>query len=161
MCRCKNNPRSINPNTGKLYKSCDKCRERGRKYQENNPEKHREAQRKYYENNREKLLESTRKYRENNPFKLWIFSSKRTDIKYNQYDPDNFITEEYCQQIADECKDICYYCECELNWKIGVGHTRPPNRATIERLDNSIGHVIGNCVVACNSCNVKKLSNKK
>jgi len=139
MCRCKNNPCSINPNTGKLYKTCDKCRESIRKWKKNN---------------RDKIREYDRKWQENNPFKLWISNSKQADIKYNRYDPENFITKEYCKQIIDECKGICYYCNCQLDWKPGVY----PNRATIERLNNSKGHVIGNCVVACFICNAKRLS---
>ena len=32
--------------------------------------------------------------------------------------------------------------------------------ATIERLDNSIGHVKSNCVLACKNCNNKNLGHK-
>ena len=33
--------------------------------------------------------------------------------------------------------------------------------ATIERKDNSIGHIKSNCVIACMKCNKMKLSNKE
>jgi len=43
----------------------------------------------------------------------------------------------------------CTYCNVEL------GYLAPylPNFATIDRIDDSIGHTKDNCVIACRSCN--------
>jgi len=34
------------------------------------------------------------------------------------------------------------------------------NLATVERIDNSIGHIKSNCVICCLKCNTMRKSNK-
>ena len=34
------------------------------------------------------------------------------------------------------------------------------NLGTVERLDNNLGHIKGNCVIACRTCNFGKVGNK-
>jgi len=46
----------------------------------------------------------------------------------------------------------CCYCKCELQYVIFQS-----NLATIERTDDSLGHIKSNCVIACKSCNVRKI----
>ena len=163
MCK-KSHVKDINPNTGKPYANCPECRERKNEYAKQYRIENPEYIKKYRSKNRDKHLEYmkeyNKRYHQNNPFKRWVKHSKEADIKSNRYDPDNFITEEYCEYITEQSNNKCHYCLCELNWEVGDTHTRSPNRATIERLDNSIGHVIGNCVVACNHCNVSKVGDR-
>jgi len=79
----------------------------------------------------------------------WISQSKKNDKKYNRYDETNYIHYEFCKELIQECGKTCYYCDIELQY-IEYNSTL----ATIERLDNDIGHIKENCVIACRTCNI-------
>lgn len=95
----------------------------------------------------------------NDPIKVTIKriidGSRQTDKKYNRYDPDNFIDKPFLTHLINQRKK-CYWCECELIYD----EKYASNLGTIERLDNSLGHVKSNCTLACFSCNSAKKSNK-
>lgn len=84
-----------------------------------------------------------------------IAGSRDRDIKKNRFDPVNFITYSFVKNLILECQNICYYCGCEM-----VLNEFCSNLATIERLDNSIGHIKSNCVIACKKCNISRIGNK-
>jgi hypothetical protein len=84
-----------------------------------------------------------------------LSSSKKADKKYNRYDLTNFIDKCFVKNLIEDCEDKCYYCKCELQY---INYTG--NLATIERIDNKLGHIKGNCVIACRTCNVSKVGNK-
>ena len=81
-------------------------------------------------------------------------ASKTNDKKNNIYDADNFIDKESILKLINDYP-ICPYCEVELQY---VEHIN--TLATIERVDNKIGHIKSNCIICCLSCNSKKISNK-
>jgi len=84
-----------------------------------------------------------------------IHSSKKTDKQYNRFDPVNFIDEEFIEELLDKYTH-CYYEDCQVGLQI---MTRQDDMATIERLDNSVGHIKSNCVICCWKCNCKRKSN--
>jgi hypothetical protein len=85
-------------------------------------------------------------------FKRWIRNSKQKDKKYNMYDANNFIDYCFLRALVEE-DDIptCIYCSCKLQFI-----QRKSTLATIERIDNTIGHIKSNCVLACHSCNITR-----
>ena len=83
-----------------------------------------------------------------------INGSRRTDKKQNLFDENQFIDEQFVSNLLDLYKN-CIYCNCELNFD-----KRNSQLATIERLDNSLGHIKRNCVIACYTCNVSKVGDK-
>ena len=85
----------------------------------------------------------------------WINHSKYNDKKYNRYDEINFIDYDFCKELIQESGKFCYYCDIELQY-IEYNSTL----ATIERLDNDIGHIKENCVIACRSCNYSKVGDR-
>jgi hypothetical protein len=87
--------------------------------------------------------------------KQMVHSSKASDIKKNRYDPIHFIEYDFVQQLITDCQDKCYYCKCEMQYTYFT-----KNKATIERLDNSIGHIKSNCVIACWDCNNKQVGQR-
>lgn len=89
--------------------------------------------------------------------KTIIAGSKRKDLKYNRYDAPNFIDPGFVESMLKKHMR-CYYKDCNEELQL-VEYT--DNLATIERLDNSIGHVKDNCVIACLKCNRSKRSNRK
>ena len=87
--------------------------------------------------------------------KNMICGSKHSDKKYNRYDIVNFIDKSFLKRLIEDSENKCYYCKCQLQYMI-----KQSNLATIERLNNSIGHVKSNCVISCYQCNVSKVGNK-
>jgi len=84
--------------------------------------------------------------------KNMIQNSKAKDKKINKYDEPNFIDYPFIQNLLSESNDKCYYCSCELQYTYYTN-----NLATIERLDNSLGHIKSNCVIACKFCNISRV----
>ena len=85
----------------------------------------------------------------------WIFKSRQYDKMRNIYDADRFIDKCFMGGLIEDYKQ-CYYRDCEVN----LQYTEyQDDLVTIERLDNSIGHIKSNCVLCCLKCNVSKKSN--
>jgi len=87
--------------------------------------------------------------------KYMIGNSKRNDKELNLYDPVNFIDKCFVKNLIEDCENKCYYCKCELQYIM-----KQSNLASIERLNNSIGHIKSNCVISCFKCNISKVGNK-
>ena len=113
---------------GVLYKTCDKCRNR-------------QTQRKP-------------KNRFLNPFKYrmcdMVSNAKKKDIKYNRYDANNHIDKPFIEQLFYEQDYRCIYCEGEMMLQCDA---YSPELLTVERMDNKLGHIKSNCVLACLACN--------
>ena len=87
--------------------------------------------------------------------KQWIFIRRQYDKMRNIYDADRFIDKCFLEGLVEDYKQ-CYYGDCKVN----LQYTEyQDDLATIERLDNSIGHIKSNCVLCCLKCNVSKKSN--
>jgi len=85
-----------------------------------------------------------------------IRGSKKSDIEADRFDSVNFITDSFVKNLILESQYKCYYCGCEM-----ILNEYAPNLATIERLDNSIGHIKSNCVIACKKCNNSRVGQRK
>ena len=85
----------------------------------------------------------------------WIFSRRQYDKMRNIYDADRFIDKCFLKGLIEDYKQ-CYYGDCKIN----LQYTEyQDDLATIERLDNSIGHIKSNCVLCCLKCNKSRKSN--
>jgi len=84
----------------------------------------------------------------------WIISSKQSDKKYNRFDVDRFIDKCFLKELVKDYPN-CYYCEVKLQY-IDYNDTL----STIERINNSIGHIKSNCVLACRKCNLSKVGQR-
>jgi len=84
----------------------------------------------------------------------WISHSKKSDKKHNRFDIVNLIDKCFCTNLVEEYPN-CYYCKIELQYI-----KNQDDLSTIERLDNSIGHIKSNCVLACRKCNYGKVGSK-
>ena len=88
--------------------------------------------------------------------KTIINCSRVSDKKKHRYDPDNFIDYWFIQRLIDE-HPVCYWPDCRIELQF---LKYQENLATIERLNNNVGHNKDNCVLACLRCNHMKKSNK-
>ena len=78
--------------------------------------------------------------------------SRAKDKKNNIYDENNFIDYDYVKNLIIESNDKCCYCEIQLQF---IHYDK--DLATIERINNSLGHIKGNCLIACKLCNCAKV----
>lgn len=83
--------------------------------------------------------------------KNWIRQSKQSDRKKNRLDLSNLIDTNFCKNLVKEYTN-CIYCKIELQYRMYNG-----SLATIERINNDIGHIKSNCVIACRTCNYSKV----
>jgi hypothetical protein len=81
--------------------------------------------------------------------KTMLKNSKYSDKVNNRYDQTNFIDYSFVENLIDDSEMKCCYCECKLQ-----NTEYSDTLITIERINNEIGHVKGNCKIACKKCNV-------
>jgi len=89
-----------------------------------------------------------------------VGNSRVGDLKARRYDKENHITSKYLRELKQRCGERCSYCECELDWS-HQQHIRRPQQVTLQRKNNKLGHIKGNCVYACFECNVVKRMESK
>jgi len=84
--------------------------------------------------------------------KTMISNSRHNDKKYNRYDADNFIDKCFLEGLFEDYEN-CHYCDIPFTYNERIG-----TLVTIERLNNNIGHIKSNCVLACWDCNLRHKS---
>ena len=141
-----------------LYKHCDRCREKGRKYNENNKCEHGRRKDRYKECGGSSICEHNRQksqckecmsHEERIKFiiKYMVNNSRDKDKKKDRYNPDNFVDKPFLEGLFEN-NDKCHYCDTPFTYC-----DKNKTLATLDRLDNSIGHIKSNCVLACWDCN--------
>ena len=76
--------------------------------------------------------------------------SKHSDKKHNRFFD---LSKPHVSELLKNL--VCYHCEIVLQI---VDYAS--DMATIERLNNTLGHVDSNCVLACRTCNYAKVGSK-
>jgi hypothetical protein len=84
-----------------------------------------------------------------------IKSSKQKDKKHNRFNELEFVTKDHIHGLIIQSNDQCFYCSVEMQYE-----NYNVTLATIERIDNDLGHNQGNCVIACLHCNSSKVGDK-
>ena len=64
--------------------------------------------------------------------------------------PEDFVDGDYIMALYDDQNGVCAHCAEHFppRWK-----PKDHNQPTVDRVDNLLPHVKGNCVLACLSCN--------
>ena len=81
-----------------------------------------------------------------------IKGAKQTDKRHNRYDLLNFVDTDFLKNLIEDAEGKCCYCECVLQYR-----QYQSNLGTLERIDNTLGHIKTNCKIACFHCNVSKV----
>lgn len=113
------------------------------------------------ENNSEKYAESLRKHRAENKAinkernrKCWQRILLKSCKGHDKRDNREFnLNVEWINLMLDKQGGYCYHCEGILDLTNG---DKQPDQVSIDRVDNSIGHIMGNVVLSCLICNLKK-----
>lgn len=84
---------------------------------------------------------------------------KNQDNKKKNYDEFNFVSIANVLNLFKEQNLNCYYCQekCLLFYKF----VRENKQWTLDRIDNSIGHVSNNVILSCLHCNLKRRNTNK
>jgi hypothetical protein len=153
----------------KPYKTCNKCRlyyeenkeeikTKVRKYSRENKEKITENKKEYYRENKDEIDKKNKLHRKSTLeilLKAKFKDHKREDKHYNRlYKDDEFVTIEYIKDLLIKCNNCC--CLCFKQLKLTNFDFLDKDQFTIDRIDNTKAHIIGNVQIACLSCNVKK-----
>jgi hypothetical protein len=150
FCNKKKNPVDFTSKVGKILKRCQPCRDYCIKSRNKNKCEHGREYSKCKEHSNP--LQIT--------IKQMILNSKKADKKHIRYDPDNFIDKLFLETLFEEYQKKnmkCYYCDKIMKM---ISYECRNDIVSIERLDNKIGHIKSNCVLACFTCNCKKISDK-
>lgn len=153
---------------GELYKTCDKCLEKNKQRKLKNKEKIKVSNLAYYdEKNKQRKLKNKEKikisnlayydgvkngasHKEKTRLNNMINGSRRSDIRKNIFDAVNFIDKEFLRSLIELQETKCAYCKIALKLDC---EAFGKDLMSIERKDNSIGHIKSNCVLACWKCN--------
>ena len=120
-----------------------------KEHYENNRDKKIQYKRKYYEENRDKLLQQQKEYNKSKgAIKEKLKHCKENDVKYNrEFDID----EDYVNELLKKQNNTCN--NCNIKMKLEWEDAYDKEQFSINRLDNSIGHIKTNCEITCWGCN--------
>ena len=83
-----------------------------------------------------------------------IYGYKQQDILKKRYDEKIFLTFESVINKIIECELKCRYCTKEMNVLYDI--SREMTQWSVDRINNDLGHNIGNFHLACLECNLKR-----
>jgi len=83
-----------------------------------------------------------------------ISAYKQQDMVKKVFIADEFITFDYVKQMILECKLCCHYCKDDM--LILYEHVREMKQWSLDRINNSLGHNVGNVVISCLKCNLNR-----
>jgi len=84
---------------------------------------------------------------------------KNQDKLKNKYNTNEFININQIIQSLIDCNLNCIYCN--NNMFILYNNVRDPSQWSVDRIDNSLGHINNNYVLSCLSCNIKRKAQSK
>jgi len=146
----------------RVMKTCEICRDRGKKYADQNRDKMSDYQKHWRTDNPEYFKQNRDEHKLNNPlqtkFKKMINNSTKTDKKYNLQINEDYITIDFLNELFIKQNGLCFYqdCECILDYESFDKNKRNDNQITIQRHDNNICHSQNNTCLSCFNCNVNK-----
>ena len=91
-----------------------------------------------------------KKYRKKNPLKRLVLSCCGIDKKFKR---ECDITEKYLQELLIKQDNKCNYCKHILDINTG---DKKLSQISVDRINNKLGHIEGNCVFSCLFCNRAK-----
>ena len=107
---------------------------------------------------RSQILQKIRGYKSQDlEKKLYQEVDKSTDARLGPevpYQEGQFVDLSYVLHLLTESKLKCVYCHEPT--MVLYEHVREPKQWTLERIDNSLGHVVGNVQIACLICNLRR-----
>jgi 5-methylcytosine-specific restriction endonuclease McrA len=88
-----------------------------------------------------------------------IGSYRQQDVLKNKYNESKFVSLSETMDLLKSCEMKCCYCSEKVY--VLYEHVREMKQWSLDRIDNNIGHNIGNLVIACLECNLKRRRTNK
>lgn len=88
-----------------------------------------------------------------------ISSYRQQDIQKDKLNESEFVTIEHLLSLLYDSKLECHYCSVDVMLLYEI--VREPYQWTLDRIDNDIGHNIGNLVISCLACNLNRRKTNK
>lgn len=134
------------------YGQFSRCKKKRQDYYKENKEEISKRDKQRRKDNPENVANIQRKTSQKNWARVMVHCSKKKDKKMNRYDSANYITKQFCEAQMQLQNSICHYCKNTMLYGVGINRKTNRNAATIERLDNDLGHTQDNCVLCCRHC---------
>jgi len=83
-----------------------------------------------------------------------ISSYRQQDVLKKRLDKDNLISREYVTKTLVACGLSCHYCTQDVF--LVYERCRDMQQWSLDRINNDIGHNVGNVVVSCLKCNLQR-----
>jgi hypothetical protein len=83
-----------------------------------------------------------------------IYGYKSQDMHKNIFLFEEFVNKKYVLELLLESRLLCYYCKKGV--ELLYSNVREPMQWSLDRIDNNIGHNIGNVCIACLGCNLRR-----
>jgi 5-methylcytosine-specific restriction endonuclease McrA len=87
-----------------------------------------------------------------------LHSYRFQDIEKQIFDPVNMTDLSGVLCKLTDCNYTCYYCKEPI--MLLYENVREPKQWTLERINNKLGHITDNVVIACLSCNLRRKTMK-
>jgi hypothetical protein len=81
-------------------------------------------------------------------------SYKSQDLRKNKYCAESFVSIANILSLLCESHLVCLYCSDPVS--VLYEYAYDPKQWTLDRVDNEVGHNVGNVVIACLECNLKR-----
>ena len=98
-------------------------------------------------------LANSRRWKARHRLQNMCINHRTSDRKRERYDAENHVTTEFLTKQLKKQQNRCYHCHIPMNITSGC----VSNGMWLQRLDNRLGHTCGNTVMACRSCNVRRV----
>jgi len=131
---------SINPRTQRFYACCESCRNNIKQWYHT----HQDQRKEYFKDySRGSNLDSI--------IVAKINKCKSNDRAKHRPIDNKYIDVDYIKNLIQQNGPICKYCQCELKYTNFDANEK--SQFTINRLDNNLPHLKGNCEICCWKCN--------
>jgi len=94
-----------------------------------------------------------------NQLETKLVGYKQQDLIKKRYNEEHFIMLPDVVYMLNECSLNCHYCGDKTF--ILYDLVRETKQWTLDRIDNDLGHNLGNVVIACLECNLKRRRTNK
>ena len=94
-----------------------------------------------------------------NQLDVKLVGYKQQDIIKKRYNEEHFVKLSDVTSMLNDCSLNCHYCRNKTF--ILYDLVRETKQWTLDRIDNDLGHNLGNVVIACLECNLKRRRTNK
>ncbi len=88
-----------------------------------------------------------------------LYNYKQQDIIKKKFNEKEFVSFEETTELLKKCSMKCCYCSSDVY--ILYERVREMKQWSLDRINNDIGHNIGNLLIACLECNLKRRRTNK